>query len=188
MNEDTALEICLQTWKLAYLEPNREDADENLHLSDKVLYQMAIPGGIKQADPKDSTHLAMCPVCLNQWANFRKSISDIEDAAGYEEQRLATWGMLEAAATGKSGEALRLKSTCGRFLLGLLPQMGNPEKGMITLELDSETALEMEGHKATIRDFQGRILLEGVLTQGRLARRIENLSDINLTRWTVIVE
>jgi hypothetical protein len=51
--------------------------------------------------------------------------------------------------------------------------MGNPENGMITLELESKTASELEGHKATVRDHNGRILLEGSLCQGRLARRIE---------------
>jgi hypothetical protein len=188
MNEDAVLEICLETWQSVYLKPNREDGEEKVHLSEKVLYQMALSGGINEADPKDSAHLSLCPFCLNQWAQFRKSISDVEDATGYKEQRFVAWGMLEAAATNKPVEAVRLKSSCGRFFLGLLPQMGNPESGMITLELESKTALELEGHKATVRDQQGRILLEGVLCQGRLARRIDKLTNINLKHWTVVVD
>lgn len=188
MNEDTALEICLQTWQSVYLKPNRERGEEKVHLSEKVLYQMAISGGINDADPKDSAHLSLCPLCLNQWAKFRQSVSDIEEAAGYKEQRFVAWGMLEAAATDKPVEAVRLKSACGKFSLGLLPQMGNPENGMITLELESKTASELDGHKATVRDHLGRILLEGALCQGRLARRIEKLSNINLKHWTVVVD
>lgn len=188
MNEETAWEKCLQTWQSVYLKPNREGAEENIHLSIQVLYQMALSGGIKNADPKDSAHLSICPLCLNLWARFRKCISDIEDAAEYEEQRYVSWGMLEAAASDKSIEAMRLKSSCGKFFLGLLPQVGNPEKGMVTLELDSKTASELEGRKATVRDHGGRILLEGAISQGRLARRIERLSDINLSHWTVILD
>jgi hypothetical protein len=188
MNKDKALEIGLQTWQSVYPKPNREGDQENLHLSEKVLYQMALSGGIKETDPKDLAHLSLCPLCLNQWAKYRKSISDIEDATGYEEQRFVTWGILEAASTDKTMEAVRLKSSCGRFFLGLLPQMGDPENGMITLELESKTASELEGHKATVRDHKGRILIEGALCQGRLARRIEKLSNINLTHWTVIVD
>jgi hypothetical protein len=185
MNKNNALEICLQTWQLVYMKLNLA---EKKHLSEKVLCQMAFSGGVKEADPKDLAHLSLCPECLNEWAKFRQSISDIEDSAGYEEQRLVTWGMLEAAAADKSVEAVRLTSTCGRFFLGLLPQMDNPENGMITLELKSNTASELEGHKATVIDYKGRVLLEGVLCQGRLARRIEKLSHINLTHWMVIIE
>jgi hypothetical protein len=188
MNEDTALAIYLQTWQSVYLKPSPEGGEEKVHLSEKVLYQMALSSGINDADPKDSAHLSLCPLCLNQWAEFRKSISDIEDAANYKEQRFVAWGMLEAAAGDKPVEAVRLKSSCGRFYLGLLPQMGNPENGMITLELESKTASELEGHKVTVRDNQGRILLEGALCQGRLARRIEKLPNINLKHWTVVVD
>jgi hypothetical protein len=188
MNKDTAWEICLQTWQSVYLKPGRVCAGEKRHLSEKTLYQIALSGGIKEADPRDLAHLSLCPLCLNQWANFRKSISDIEDATDYEEHRLVTWGILEAAATNSPVEAVRLKSACGKFFLGLLPQMNNPENGMITLELESNTASELEGHKATVRDYKGRVLLEGPLCQGRLARRIEKLSNINLNHWTVIVD
>jgi hypothetical protein len=188
MSKNTDLEICLQTWQLVFLKPNRKECEDNVHLSEKALYQMALSGGIKTADPKDVAHLSLCPLCLNQWANFRKSISDIEDAMGYEEQRFVSWGMLEAAATDKPIEAVRLKSACGKFFLGLLPQVGNPESGMITLELESKTALELEGHRAVVRDHEGRILLEGAICQGRLARRIEKLSSINFTHWTVVID
>jgi len=188
MTKDTALEICLQTWQSVFLNPNREGDEEKVHLSQKVLYQMALSGGVKETDHKDLAHLSICPLCLNQWAEFRKCISDIEDLVGYEEHRFVAWGMLEAAATDKPVEAVRLKSSCGKFFLGLLPQMGNPENGMITLELESDSASELEGHKATVRDHKGRILLEGALCQGRLARKIEKLSNINLTHWTVIVD
>lgn len=188
MNEDTAWKICFQTWQSVYLKPAQEIAQEKVHLSEKTLYQIALSGGMKEAGPRDLAHLSLCPLCLNQWANFRKSISDIEDATGYEEQRLVTWGILEAAATHNPMEAVRLKSACGKFFLGLLPQMGNPENGMIILELESKTALELEGHRAVVRDHKGRILLEGAICQGRLARRIENLSSINFTHWTVIID
>lgn len=188
MNKNKGLELCLQTWQSVFLNANREGSEEKVHLSENILYQMALPGGIIETDPEHLTHLSTCPLCLNRWAEFRKCISDIEDAVDYKENRFVTWGILEAAATDKPAEALRLKSSCGKFILGLLPQMGNPENGMITLELESNTALEMEGHKATVRDRNGRILLEGALCQGRLARRIEKLSNLNLTHWTVIVD
>jgi hypothetical protein len=188
MNKDIALEICLHTWHSLYLKSNYNSSSKKEHLSEKILYQMALSGGISDADSPNLAHLSFCPLCLNVWAKFRKSISDIEEALNYEEQLFFAWGMMEAAATDKPMEALRLKSSCGKFFLGLLPQMGNPENGMITLELESKTASELEGHKATVRDHNGRILLEGSLCQGRLARRIEKFSDINLIHWTVIVD
>jgi hypothetical protein len=188
MNKDIALDICIQTWHSVYLNPNYDSSSKKEHLSEKVLYQMALSGGITEADSQNLAHLSFCPLCLNKWAKFRKSISDVEEAVNYEEHRFLAWGMMEAAGTDKPMEAVRLKSSCGKFFLGLLPQMGNPENGMITLEMESIIASELEGHKATVRDHNGRILLEGSLYQGRLARRIEKLSDINLIHWTVIVD
>lgn len=187
-DNDSALKLCLQSWSFRGLKLNHLNNGEQIHLTENLLYRMALSNGLQESDPKDLEHLAMCPICLNQWARFRKSLSDIEDSDAYEEQRTVSWGMLEAASSSKSIEPLRIKSSCGQFFLGLLPQVGDTEKGMITLELESQAALGLEGHKATVRDHKGRIILQGAICQGRIARKIENLSEVNLTRWTVTVD
>lgn len=188
-DKDIILKMSLQAWYSLKRKTVKSNTEKNLHLPEKSLYMLALSGAIREADPKALAHLALCPLCLNRWAQFRRSISDIQDSVGYEEKKVVAWGMLEAAASKKLAEPLRLKSSCGQFFLGIFPQRGNIERGMITLEVESNAGLsQLEGHKATVKDHTGRILLEGKICQGRLARKIEKISDVNLTCWTVTVD
>lgn len=189
MDKDISLKLSLQQWYLIKLERDRNNARKEYHLSEKKLYAMALSGAMGEDDLKHWRHLSLCPLCLNRWARFCRAISDIEDAKSYEEKRVVSWGMLEAAAASNSSvEPLRIKSSCGQFFLGIFPQVGNPQQGMITLEVESDAICQFEGHTATVRDYMGRKLLEGSICQGRVARKIEKLSEINLTRWTVTVD
>ncbi len=187
MNSETALQTCLKIWREEYFRPD-QDAGKGGHLSDRILYEMALAGGFKNADSKHSSHLSLCPVCLGRWAQLRRAVSDLNEGESYDDEKIVSWGKLEAAATDKSLEALSLKSSCGRFVLGVLPRMGDPDSGMVTLEVISGVGAEMEGRRATVSDNAGRVLLQGAIRQGRLARKIERLPKVDLAKWTVVVE
>ncbi len=187
MNSEMALQTCLKIWREEYSRPERQ-ADQGGHLSDRILYGMALAGGFKKADSNDASHLSLCPVCLGKWAKLRRAVSDLNVSESYEDEKIVSWGMLEAAATDKPLEALSLTSSCGNFVLGVLPRVGDPESGMITLEVISDASSEMEDRRASVTDKAGRLLLQGVIRQGRLARKIEKLSKVNLAKWTVVVE
>jgi len=193
MNQMNSLQSFLLIWKEVYSERTKPYGEERGHISVEELYQMAKPGGIKSSEVEAVDHLSACPVCLGEWASWRKGltvIDELEGTEGTEEEGLPamTYGMREAAATAKPEEPVNVRSSCGRFILGLLPRLDNPEKGMVTLEAVADGEMSVEGRYFTVRDRNGLVLLEGMLRHGRLARTCEKLSDIDLTTWTLVVD
>jgi hypothetical protein len=153
---------------------------------------MAEPGGIEKCPKEEVNHLSLCPLCLKQWADWRKAISavaDLEEGNDPQEEEASsmTYGLLKAAATDKPKGPISLRSICGKFLLNLLPRVDDPEKGMVTLETTGPEDASLEGRHVTVRDGKGLVFLEGTLRHGRLARLCEILSDIDLNTWTIVL-
>ena len=154
---------------------------------------MAGPGGIERADDEALNHLSLCPICLEEWASWcsaLRTVDELDRPVADEDEPIPamTYGMREAAATDKPDEPISIRSSCGRFIFGLLPQLDNPEKGMVTLEAVADGDMAVEGRYVTVRDRNGLVVLEGRLRHGRLARTCEKLSEIDLTTWTLVVD
>ena len=116
MNTDMILQTGLEVWREEFVRRERDMGREEIgHVSDRRLYLMALSGGIKDADAEDVSHLSLCPVCMGKWAKLRQAVSDTEDSEKFEDDRVVSWGMLEAAATDKPAGPLRLRSGCGNF-------------------------------------------------------------------------
>ena len=193
MNTENGLASSLQIWKEVYPVLTEEDREADDHLPMEALYNMAGPGGIEKADDKALNHLSLCPICLEEWASWRRAlraVAELDRPEADEDETIPVmaFGMREAAATAKPDEPINIRSSCGRFIFGLLPQLDNPEKGMVTLEAVTDGDMTVEGRYVTVRDRNGLVVLEGRLRHGRLARTCEKLSEIDLTTWTLVVD
>ena len=193
MNTENELAPSLQIWKEVYSARTTRDGEIGDHLGMEALYSIAGPGGIEKADDKALNHLFLCPICLEEWASWRSALTavgglDRPEASEDETMPVMAYGMREAAATDKPDEPISIRSSCGRFIFGLLPQLDNPENGMVTLEAVADGDMTVEGRYVTVRDRNGLVVLEGRLRHGRLARTCEKLSEIDLTTWTLIVD
>ncbi|MBW2215602.1 MAG: hypothetical protein JRF34_00160 [Deltaproteobacteria bacterium] len=193
MNTDISFHDCLRHWKDVHT-PGAENKDaKGVHLSSEDIYRMAEPEGIEKSPRETIEHLSLCPRCLSKWAEWLKAINavaDLEVDEGYERNASPqmSYGLLKAAATEGPKDPLSLRSACGRFALNLLPQMDNPEKGMVTLETAGSAEADLEGCRILLRDANGLVILEGKLRHGRLARLCENISGIDLNTWTIVVQ
>jgi len=193
MNTENEFASTLQIWKEVYSNRTERDGEMGEHLPMEVLYSMAGPGGVERAEDKVLNHLSLCPVCLEEWASWRNALTAVDELDRPEADKDETipvmaYGMREAAATAKPDEPLSIRSSCGRFIFGLLPQLDNPEKGMVTLEAVADGDMAVEGRYVTVRDRNGLVVLEGRLRHGRLARTCEKLSEIDLSTWTLVVD
>ncbi len=193
MNTENALASSLQIWKEVYQAQTPGDGEIGDHLPMEDLYNMAGPGGIEKADDKALNHLSLCPICLEEWASWFRALRAVDEldrpeASEDETIPVMAYGMREAAATAKPEEPISIRSSCGRFIFGLLPQLDNLEKGMVTLEAVADGDMAVEGRYVTVRDRNGLVVLEGRLRHGRLARICEKLSEIDLTTWTLVVD
>ena len=106
---------------------------EDEHLASEVLCRTAGSGGITDPSQYEAEHLSLYPRCLEEWASWRRAITVIEksDETGKEESAIMTYGYLKAAATPGPEEPMSFIGECGRFTLGIFPQVDDPKKGMI---------------------------------------------------------
>ena len=193
METENKLASSLQIWKEVYSARTTRDGEIGPHLSMEELYRMARPTGIEGSGAEAVNHLSLCPACLKEWASWRSALTEVDEldrpeASEDETIPVMAYGMQEAAATDKPEEPISIRSSCGRFIFGLLPQLDNPEKGMVTLEAVADGDMTVEGRYVTVRDRNGLVVLEGRLRHGRLARTCEKLSEIDLTTWTLVVD
>jgi len=193
METEIKLESCLQLWKEIYSDSAKREGEKGGHLSMATLFEMARPSGLEDSAPEAVDHLSLCPLCLEEWASWRRTFTAVDALENiapeeWEHSGVMACGMREAAATAKPEEAVNIRSSCGRFVFGLLPQLDNPEKGMVTLEVVSDGHMNVEGRYVMVRDRNGLVVLEGRLRYGRLARTCKKLSDIDLTTWTLVVD
>jgi hypothetical protein len=193
MNRENTLEQCLQIWKGVRAAAPAQSAGPGDHIPMEALYRMAGPGGIEKSSHEEVDHLSLCPDCLDKWASWRCAIHDVEelDRPETDEEDASTilsCGLREAAASFRSSEPLTIRSSCGRFILGLLPQVDDSNKGLVTLEAAAEGSMSVEGRRFIVRDRNGVVVLDGTLHHGRLAKTCERLSELDLSAWTLVMD
>lgn len=158
------------------------------HLADERLYQAARKNGLAALSENERHHLARCPRCLHEWAEWLHALADEDEPAqGREHDIILTCATLQAAATTQR-EPVRLRTQCGRFFLSLLPQVEDRRQGLMTLEVAVSGEDQLDGWRVSVRDRNGRRLLEGTLHNGRLARPCEELDKVDLALCTVVLQ
>ncbi len=170
----------LQIWS-----ENYETSPEDVHLSAQTIEELAQPGGLDSAVEEHLEHLSSCPVCVKNWAAACNKIIVAEDGTADD---WYSGGMLEAAATERTGGPIILPSRCGNFEIRLLPDKDSDKKYMAVLEVISSRKSEFEDSHISINDSKGKLLLEGRVTGARIGRMVEDLDSFDLSHWSMIVQ
>ena len=155
------------------------------HVPREALRRLAGPGGLDRARPEDLAHVSQCPRCLAEWAAAVRRAEAREPRGA----PALDYGLLEAAATRDAPPARRLRTRSGAYVLTLSPNVDDPSRGLVTLEVDPAFAPGLEGRRVKVHaSTSGEVLLDGVVRSGYLARRCEDLAAVDLSRgWTVVV-
>ena len=122
---------------------------------------------------------------MKKWIAWKEAIS-LSKQSGGEIERVLCCGFLEAAASKGPVEAITSKSSCGKFILGVYPKKDSTEHVLVTLEYVDGDPSEMEGRKFSVRDTKSNLVIEGVLRNGRMARVLENFTEIDLAKWSLV--
>lgn len=156
------------------------------HVPREALRRLAEPGGLDRTRPEDLVHVSLCPRCLAEWAAAVRAGAEAREPRGAP---ALDYGLLEAAATRDAPPARRLRTRSGAYVLTLSPNVDDPSRGLVTLEVDPAFAPSLEGHRVKVHaSASGEALLNGVVRSGYLARRCEDLAAVDLSRgWTVVV-
>ncbi len=184
MVEDKVLFNALRVWQTG--DDSRKAALPGDHLSEDELYSLAEPGGLERAPEPVLEHLSFCAVCQNGWVEWLDSLAilnDKSDTPGIS--RTIGHGYLKAASASLFAEPVCLTSSCGRFELSVYPELDNPSRGMVTLEV-KQGVDELQSCYCVVRDGTSAIILQGFLDDGRLAARVDELAQLDLKTWTVV--
>ncbi len=197
ITETNNLDQAFSAWREIRLE-ELNDADSGSrtpHFDEKMLLRLADRGGLKRAAAGELEHLENCPLCLAEWAAWRRAFSAADECNESDENRAAAdlndefpahqaFGYLEAAASAApQTQALTLESSCGTYRLEILPDRQDNNEGMIILNRLTENRDAVA--KLTVRDRAGRIIISGPLENNRLVRIHKNLDELDLSIWTV---
>lgn len=85
----------------------------------------------------------------------------------------------KAAATEFKG-VMSLYTEGNKYRLTLRENLDDPEKGLITVEVNEPYREELEGRSILLVNRKGDVLLEGKIVLGRVAQEVEGIKDIEL--------
>ncbi len=218
MTDNDNLNYAFQACKSIKLEElHNETANERTirHLDEETRRRLAGSGGLETATAAELEHLDDCPLCLAQWAAWRRALTAADedfvddfncelDQSGLAQESFShqAFGYLEAAASDtKKTRPLVLESSCGSYRLEILPDRQENNEGMIILSrlsgkqkpTEKQNPTEKPGPTenqrpippVTVRDRAGLIIISGALENNRLARIRKNLNELDLSIWTV---
>lgn len=183
MIKDAFIRKALDVWQ-----ENAPELKVSDHLSEETLYRLACPGGIAGGTDEEVEHLSSCTLCRREWNSWMESLDILTD----EEERLEDGGMvlsgglLKAASASLFSETVTLESGCGRFELSIFPNLDQPDRAMVVIEVKMDME-KLEGKYCVVRDGTAAVILKGVIEDGRCAGRIASLSTLDLKTWTVQV-
>lgn len=163
------------------------DSASSGHLTDADLCRLAEDAGLKQANSEEMTHLAKCPLCLQEWSAWREAIAVADESVGQYQaaDEVISYGFLQAAGSDERSP-FKLKSECGRFSIDVLPQIDDPERVLMVFKVCDPAKNGFEGQVAILRDRNGNVALRGRIHNGKFARNVDSLNQFDLTAWTVI--
>jgi len=158
---------------------------DGIHLKENELFEMALPGGLATAEEKSLNHLSLCPVCMDRLEEFSTIAGTVVPDDFFGEAFLMGVGGLKAASDDKL-ETLKLRSNCGRFLLSVFPSC-KEDAGTVVLKIISGGPDSFEGKMVTLCDAAGNLIVQGVIREGSLARKVMQLDRFDFKRWNATI-
>lgn len=185
-----SVQRALRVWREERAAVDIDAPQGDIHISAEQFAALAAEGGLADASPELVEHLSLCPACITHWADAVRSAEQvIEEPLPENVVPLFDYGLRKAAATMEAVTARVQESESGLYTLELAPDLGDPDKGLVTLEVKASVSSCMEGCGVTVRDLSGRVVVKGTVRGGYLSGRLNNLTELDLDGgWTVIVD
>lgn len=181
MENNDVLRKYITTW---YDHKKTVKAD-GVHLEENELFDMALPGGLARAEKDRLHHLSLCPVCMDRLEEFSSIIGLPVADDFFCDALLMGEGSLKAASDDTL-EILKLKSRCGRFSLSVFPSRKG-DAGTVVLKISSRAPDSLEGKMATVCDASGNLIIQGIIREGSLARKVKQPDRFDFKQWNVII-
>ena len=168
MQDKKTLNQALKAWR-SWKAPARELGD---HIPPAELYELFIhPESNPDRGPL-LDHLVQCPVCLRELEDIIHSTAGAATAmAGLD------YAAAMAAASLTRGPK-RISTRGGKYTIEIRPHISRENRGIVTVQVAPRYRDELEGRTLTIKDRQGRVLLQGRIINSEASQEIDGLDQI----------
>jgi len=162
-------EIALTLWKnqmRAYVSTE--------HLTRSEIYSLLVENDIPNRD-RILKHLAVCPDCNTE---FHKMLQAAQECR-YIDVALPTY-----AATRNLGYC-EIETEGGKYVIRIRQSFKDKKRGIISVTVTPPLSENLEGSPIILRDGENRKIVEGVLVNGQISQKIENIDIINTERFFI---
>ncbi|NIA29345.1 MAG: hypothetical protein GWP06_05445 [Actinobacteria bacterium] len=142
---------------------------ETEHLNDFELNSISGKSSWKENE-RAIEHLISCAICSQKLNNLLET----------EPREIMETAWRKAAASTKIHWPQKLKSRNGTFSIDIRESESRINSGLIVVQVNENKRKRVEGKRLSVVDGKGHILLEGVIRNGRVFQRIDNLNSIDL--------
>lgn len=119
-------------------------------------------------------HLESCPRCAQELRQMQESLAQAEE-------RLAGWDVAwPKAAASPQTSTQRILTEAGKYTIEIHPHTVQRNRGIITLQVSPQYRALLEGKRVSLKDGEGRVLLEGKIVNGEAAQEVEGLDRIDV--------
>ena len=125
---------------------------------------------ISQLNHREIEHLILCTDCLKKATTATRQ----QETFAYAE---TAWR--KAAATGEKSWPQKI-TTKSAHTIEIRESETDKNKGLIIVTINEKQRDQFEGKMISVVDGKGRVLLKGIIKDGEVFQRIENLDRIDL--------
>lgn len=149
-----------------FLQTGGETAQPQEHLTDALLYDLAVGELSAEQRPVVLEHLADCAACCRR-------LVDLQAAIATDREVRAVWTpkILRAAGGTQSPSVIKDLTEDGKYLITLQPTRDG-QQDLLTLEVTSSFQQSLEGRKIIVVSAKGTVILHGTVSGGNITRLI----------------
>lgn len=182
MEKRDLLREALDTWTDWQIETGQVPSGG--HVPGAELYELLVHPASAPDREDLLNHLQSCPVCLGELKLMAQAIKEAQNKAPLFAEALGKYrsavfdrALLSAAASRSQGY-IKLIAEEGKYSIEIIPHLTDKNRGLIVLMVLPPFLEQLEGRTIVLKDARERVLLQGVITDGKIAQKIDNLAAI----------
>jgi hypothetical protein len=145
------------------------------HLTTSEIYDLLIKENMPDKEVM-LAHLSHCSHCSEEFHKMYLTQKKTE---------FLDIALPQLAGVKSHSPFMKIDTEGGKYTIIIRQSLKEQNKGIITIELAPNLREKAEGERITLKDRQGRILLEGTVVNGQVSQKIEHLDNIDIQRFKI---
>lgn len=164
------IELLRKMW-----ETGLEDQGQDKHLTSSEMYDLLIRENMPDKN-RMLVHLSHCPKCREEFHKMFEAQKETESL---------DIALPQLAGAKNVCGFMKIDTEGGKYTIIIQPSLKEQDKGMITVEVAQNLREKSEGATIMLKDRKGRKLIEGIIVNGQVSQKIEDLNNIDIQRFKI---